>query len=89
MGEDMNRTHDGETLAQATDRFSDNLEDPFDRHRASRGREGWRDVLAGHAFVNVLVSWCREDPYKAGHWFSYVILLDFALLGVIVALVWP
>ena len=71
------RRHDGETLGQAVDRLGDDLEDPFDRHRGSRGRHGWRDLLGGHALVNVVVAWCRERPRTAGH------VLAYALVGLL------
>jgi hypothetical protein len=79
--------HDGETLAEAKDRFWDNLEDPFDEHKKSRGRKGWKDTLFGHSLVNVAVSWAREDPYSAGHWLAYagiaivVLLIGWAIFA--------
>jgi hypothetical protein len=72
-------THDGETLAETKDRFGDNLEDPFDRHRKSRGRYGWWDTLAGHSGANVCVALAREKPYKAGHWLWYALLYGAAM----------
>jgi len=78
------KQHDGETLAEARDRFSDNLEDPFDEHRKSRGRMGWRDTIGGHSAINVLVAWCRELPREAGHMMAYLIL---ALVVICVGLV--
>ena len=49
-------------------RFCNNIEDLWDRHRASRGRIGWKDIP--HALVNLPVEWCRADPWMAGHaWF--------------------
>jgi hypothetical protein len=73
------RSHDGETLAQARDRFGDNLEDPFDRHRKSRGRMGWKDTIGGHSLVNVAVSWAREDAYGAGHMLVYALIVIILL----------
>jgi hypothetical protein len=74
------KNHDGETLAEALDRVSDNFEDPFDEHRNSRGRYGWADTLAGHAVVNVFVTWCREQPRTAGHVWFWQTLGTLALL---------
>ena len=80
------RRHDGETLGQAVDRLGDDLEDPFDRHRGSRGRHGWRDLLGGHALVNVVVAWCRERPRTAGHVLAYALV--GLLAGVAAGLAW-
>lgn len=63
--------HDGETLAEAKDRLSDDIEDPWDRHTKSRGRTGFKDLIGGHAPLNVLVSWFREKPRDAAHWVAY------------------
>jgi hypothetical protein len=64
--------HDGETFAQAVDRLSDNLEDPFDRHRKSRGRIGWKDLP--HSVTNIPVTLARERPWLAGHLWLYTVL---------------
>ncbi len=62
------KQHDGETTAEALDRVSDDFEDLFDRHRASRARVGLLDLP--HALVNLPVEWCRADPWMTGHiWF--------------------
>jgi hypothetical protein len=75
------RRHDGETLKQAFDRLSDNIEDPFDRHRNSRNRYGWKDLLFGHALTNVFVTLARERPQQAGY------LLLAAAVGMLVLVV--
>ncbi len=77
--------HDGETLPEALDRVSDNFEDLGDKHRKSRGRYGWKDLLGGHAFVNVLVTWCREQPRSAGHvWFFQTLATVVVGVGILI-----
>lgn len=68
-------------MAEHIDRVSDNFEDPFDRHRASRGRLGWKDW--GHSITNIFVEFCRAYPYSAGHWWLYqsiVTVIAFAFM---------
>jgi hypothetical protein len=79
--------HDGETLAEANDRVGDDFEDMFDRHKKSRGRYGWWDLVAGHAFTNVLVSWSRERPRAVGHVMMYAIVA-MVVLVVLGAIAW-
>jgi len=75
------KSHDGETLEQAVDRRRDNWEDPFDKHRASRGRYGWYDLLALHALTNIFVTLCREQPRTAGHrWLNQTVATVVVLL---------
>lgn len=81
------KQHDGETLAEARDRFSDDVEDLFDRHSKSRGRYGWVDLLMGHALVNLFVTYCREQPRGAGHWWAYQTIATFAVL-ILGAVLW-
>ena len=81
------KDHDGETFPQAVDRLGDNLEDPFDRHRKSRGRLGWKDIP--HAITNLPVTLAREQPWLAGHlwlWTAVAALLAFAV-GFVTAVV--
>jgi hypothetical protein len=72
--------HDGEKLTTAWRRFWNNLEDPFDTHRDSRGRLGWVDIP--HALMNLPVTLCREEPWLAGHLWLYSVPVIF-LLGVL------
>ena len=76
--------HDGETRAQAWDRLSDNIEDPFDKHKKSRGRYGWWDLLAGHATMNVAVTEAREKPYR----FAHIAMYALGVIVVIALAVW-
>jgi hypothetical protein len=77
-------THDGEGLAAAWRRLKTDLRHPFTRHHASRGRMGWRDVLGGHAVVNVAVEGARQYPQtfsKAWLWQTVVTLSLLAALA--------
>jgi hypothetical protein len=64
-------------------RLWNDLEDLFDRHRASRGRLGWKDIP--HAFCNLFVEYCRADAYGAGHWWCYQTLATVVIgIGLLV-----
>jgi hypothetical protein len=69
-----NRRHDGETLEQAWDRFVLDHQQPFVKHVGARGRYGIKDILGGHALTNLIVSYTRENPRDAGHWWLYTII---------------
>lgn len=79
--------HDGETRAQAWDRIGDDIEDPFDKHKKSRGRYGWWDLLAGHATTNVAVAEARELPYRFAHIALYTVMA-LLVLGAIGLAIW-
>lgn len=49
-------------------------ENPLTETDGGNMRIGWRDILEGHAFVNLFVEWCRVCPYTAGHFFFFVFL---------------
>lgn len=58
-------------------------ENPYSASDAGNKRIGWNDILCGHAFVNLVVEWCRACPYTAGHFFffeNYLIVLFIILL---------
>jgi hypothetical protein len=55
-------THDGEGLDAAWLRLRRDIRQPLTRHPQSRGRRGWRDVVGGHALVNVVVEGTRRYP---------------------------
>jgi hypothetical protein len=57
--------HDGEGLDAAWSRLRGDILHPWLRHDASRGRYGWRDLLGGHAVVNVVVEGVRAYPQTA------------------------
>ena len=78
-------THDGETLAEAITRLKLVITRPFTRHPEARGRLGWKDLLGGHAAMNVLVSYTRENPRDAGHYWAYSTLVLLAV-GIVLGL---
>jgi len=70
----------------ALDRLSDNVEDPFDRHRNSRNRVGWKDLP--HAITNVPVTAARQLPWMTGHILLWVaVALLVAIVGWTVTIV--
>lgn len=75
-------THDGETLAEAIARLKLVVTRPFTRHPEARGRLGWKDLLGGHALVNIPVSYAREYPQMAGKiWMATTGVALVALTG--------